>query len=403
MPHAFDREIRWSIELILPAEPVADLIIVGASSRAAAFSAIRSGFRPICLDQFADADLQANATVLPWAEDDSGILEQIQRCPGIPVMYVGGMENRPALIEAIAQTHAVWGNSADVVRRIRNPAELTEPARLSRISLPEWRDETQPPPGDGTWILRPRAGAGGRGIQVWDDAARASETLQEPHFFQKRIEGVPFSATFIAPAEVGDVRFVGMTRQLIGEEFCFARPFQWCGNIGPVALPISTELTIRRFGNVLKWKLGLRGFFGVDLIIDEDGTPWVTEVNPRYPASSEILEHITGIPLLQDHCRCFTEDPLPETDWDLAHPGELLGKAIVYAPQDLVLSEEIVDAASVPVMNVPDITDLPTPGTHVRSGEPVCTVFAEASTSEILLDLLKQRIAEIVARLKSDY
>lgn len=386
-----------------PAEPVADLIIVGASSRAAAFSAIRAGFRPICLDQFADADLQANATVLPWAGDDAGILQQIQQWPGLPVVYVGGMENRPALIEAIAQTHEVWGNPADAVRRVRNPADLAEPVRLSRISLPEWRDETQPPPCDGTWILRPRLGAGGRGIHVWDESARESETLQEPHFFQKRIEGLPCSATFIAPAEVGDVRFVGMTRQLIGEEFCFARPFQWCGNIGPIALPVSTELTIRRFGNVLKWKLGLRGFFGVDLIIDADGTPWVTEVNPRYPASSEILEHITGIPLMQDHCRCFTEKPLPETDWDLAHPGELLAKAVVYAPQDLVWSKELIEAASVPVFNVPDLTDLPVPGTQIRSGEPVCTVFAEATTNEELLDLLKQKVADVIARLKSDY
>ncbi len=33
------------------------LLIVGASARAAAFSAMRAGFQPLCADRFADVDL----------------------------------------------------------------------------------------------------------------------------------------------------------------------------------------------------------------------------------------------------------------------------------------------------------------------------------------------------------
>ena len=40
------------------------LLILGASVRAAAFSALRAGLRPWCVDLFADLDLRANCPAL---------------------------------------------------------------------------------------------------------------------------------------------------------------------------------------------------------------------------------------------------------------------------------------------------------------------------------------------------
>lgn len=376
-----------------------DLIVMGASARAAAFSAIRAGFVPLCLDQFADADTAANAIVAKVSGTPESYLEQLQALPRLPVIYTGGLENHPDVLTFAATHHELWGNGPDAVQRVRDPALLQEAIRLAKISFPEWRSSQDPPPADGTWLLKPLASVGGRGIGIWTPEQANSPTLSEPHFFQKMVSGQSCSAVFIAPNAVGDVRFVGMTRQLVGDADCHALPWQWCGNIGPLALPVDLENLIRRFGNVLKWKTGLLGVYGVDLVITEDGVPFVTEVNPRYPASLEILEHATGQPLLADHCRCFTSQPLPETGWNRPHPGELMGKAIYFAPRDIVIPDGLADPASVSVTEFPLIADLPTPGTVIRAGEPVCTVFAESVSSEQTFELLKEELRQLSAKL----
>ncbi|WP_437225359.1 ATP-grasp domain-containing protein [Planctomicrobium sp. SH661] len=376
----------------------ADVIIMGASTRAAAFSALRAGFRPYCLDLFADEDTSAHVRVERVPDYPDGLISQLKALPRMPVIYTGGLENRPDILDAAAQIHELWGNSASAVVRSRDPAALAESARLSRMSVPEWRDEANPPPADGTWLLRPRGSAGGRGIVLWTEDQKNCPTLSVPHIFQKKISGLPFSAVFIASALVGDVRFVGMTRQLVGEAECHAAEFQWCGNIGPLTLPVATENLVRRFGNVLKWKLGLLGLFGVDMVITDDGVPYVTEVNPRYPASLELLEHATGQPLFADHCRCFTNAELPATSWNYAHPGEFMGKAVYYAPRELNLTQPIADPCSVSFQEFPEVTDLPAQGLVIPAGEPVCTVFAESFSSDQTWELLREKLRAMATR-----
>lgn len=381
------------------AEPFVDLVIAGASTRAAAFSAIRAGLHPLCLDQFADEDLRAHALVQRIHDYPDGLSAALEALPSMAVMYTGGLENRPDILSLANRRHILWGNDDVAVARVRDFAMLQEAARLARVGLPEWREPNDPPPADGTWLLRPKSSAGGRGICTWDAAHQDSPTLQVPHVFQKKIEGQAYSATFIGSPVPGDVRFVGMTRQLIGRKECHATEYQWCGNIGPVALDVGTENLIRRFGNVLKWKVGLLGIYGVDFMLDEDGAPWVLEVNPRYPASLELLEHATGVPLLAEHGRCFTDDPLPTGNRCRPHPGEFLGKAIVYSPCDLVYRHPLATPESVPVFDLPEIADLPAIGQEFRAGDPVCTVYATASSADGTWELLASRLQHVAAQL----
>ncbi|MBL8864784.1 MAG: ATP-dependent carboligase, partial [Planctomycetia bacterium] len=73
------------------------LLIVGASGRAAAASARRTGFEPFVLDLFADADTERLATVwkLPFDQYPHGFVELAKRVPPMPWMYTGGLENYP--------------------------------------------------------------------------------------------------------------------------------------------------------------------------------------------------------------------------------------------------------------------------------------------------------------------
>jgi uncharacterized protein len=371
------------------------LLIVGASTRAAAFSALRAGWHPVCLDRFADADLQSRAVVQRIAPYPKGLNEAVQAIPPCPAIYVGGLENSPETVQVLSRCHELWGNSGEALSGSRDPRRVAETLKLGQVNVPEWRDADDPPPRDGNWLIRPLNGTGGRGIRVWSEETAGEATLGEPHGFQRRIEGTSCSAVFVAPEEAGDIRFVGVTRQLIGEAACHAAPFQWCGNIGPVSLSIPVEHLIRRAGNVLKWKLGLRGIFGVDFIVDADDVPWVTEVNPRYPASAELLEFATGDALLAAHARCFSE-LIPDLPDRIVPPEEAyLGKAILYAPHPITVSDELASGNGDPLFRFPDRADLPAPGETFAPGDPVCTLFATGSSVERCWERLQEQLQSV--------
>src|ERR1051325_6805760 len=88
----------------------AHVIILGASTRAAAFSAARAGLSPWCVDLFADADLSRRFPVrkVPLADYPHALLAALNDAPPGPVIYTGGLENHPSLLERIARP--LWGN-----------------------------------------------------------------------------------------------------------------------------------------------------------------------------------------------------------------------------------------------------------------------------------------------------
>src|SRR5262249_1841279 len=92
----------------------ADLVLVGASVRAAAFSALRAGFRPWCADLFGDSDLRSrcSVTVLDAANYPDGFIDFLSSAPNLPWMYTGALENRRALIRQLTAVRPLWGNDA---------------------------------------------------------------------------------------------------------------------------------------------------------------------------------------------------------------------------------------------------------------------------------------------------
>ena len=146
------------------------LLIVGASARAAAFSALRAGLRPECADLFADADLRARCPVWPVAAEGyprSFLDLPALRDPG-PWMYTGGFENRPDLIDALARRRqSLWGNPAGVLRRVRSPFEVCGALRAAGLPCPvAWAGDT--PPAEGRWLLKPRHGGAWCAVRcVW--------------------------------------------------------------------------------------------------------------------------------------------------------------------------------------------------------------------------------------------
>lgn len=356
------------------------LLLVGASTRAMAFSAIRSGFRPICCDRFADADLQAVAETHRITNWPDGLGDVLEAHPDVPVMYGGALENSPELLAQIADRHPLWGMHSGPLNAIRDPFRLAAELNRIRIRIPEIHPHSDPPDTDGTWLLKPFASSCGRGITVWDDQAAHSATLDEPHYFQRRVDGMACSALFIAPPDRSDVRFVGITRQLIGTPQLHAPPFAWCGSIGPITLPVGTEHLIRRMGNFLSWTFELCGMFGIDFILDEDENIWPTEVNPRYTGSAEILELACGLNLVFDHACQFVpdQDSLRSAVTPVSPPpadSPVLGKAILYSDREYTITGSPSWNSASPDLSLPAVADIPTEQQVIGPGEPICTLI----------------------------
>jgi len=379
-------------------------MIFGASTRAAAQSAARAGFQPVCADHFADEDLFEVAEVLPLSDYPHGLLASAaHECANAdgavtPWMYTGALENHPGLLKKLAARRPLYGNPADVVGRVRDPFAVARV--LTEAGLPAmavcWAD--RPPPRDGRWVLKPRRSAGGRGIFVWDDSnpVPALPPRREPVYFQQRAEGAPHSALYLATS-VGTV-LVGVARQLIGESRLSARPFAYCGSLGPleVAEPLWEEMA--EDGRVIAAAFGLRGLFGIDFVVDEAGRPWLTEVNPRYTASVEVFEMALGLTLVADHVRATAEFADENRSRQLADDlqarletarrssgGRMWGKAIVYAPFAL-RAPSLADLSRRPAWSATRarFADRPRPGTLVPAGAPFCTVLIEAADPALI-------------------
>jgi predicted ATP-grasp superfamily ATP-dependent carboligase len=358
------------------------LIILGASTRAAAQSAARAGFRPICADRFADEDLFETAEVLPLSHYPRGLVATVAafrraaaKSPAIPWIYTGALENHPGLLGKLTVLGPLYGNPADVVRRVRNPVAVAR--ALAEAGLPSLAvcRSNQPPSRDGRWLIKPRRSAGGRGIHLWDRSAASVDAgrAREPYYFQQRVAGVSHSALFLATSS--QAVLVGASRQLVGESQLNARPFAYCGSIGPVELGEALQAQMAGCGEVVAAQFGLRGLYGLDFVIDDHATAWLTEVNPRYTASVEVLESALGKDLLGDHVRAFADvDSKPQSP---GRPGRLCGKAVLYAPFTFRAPSLASLIESPPAGSGARLADRPRPGTIVPAGAPVCSLLLD--------------------------
>jgi uncharacterized protein len=370
-----------------------DLLILGASTRAAAFSALKSGFQPHCADYFADRDL---AAVCPVDRIDPRraarqFAEWAESLPASPWFYTGGLENEPECVERISRRHALWGIDAQTVRAVRNPGRVADILATSGIPCPAVRSDLRGLPRDASWLKKPLASGGGRGIEPLTDQ---NDTASAAHYYQERIDGPSFSALFMG--ERSRARLIGVTRQWIGIE---GTPFGYLGSIGPVPTPAPLTSRLESLGNTLALAFRLAGWFGVDFVL-RDGIPWPVEVNPRYTASLEIHELATGRSLLAEHRQACEASTNRNAAPARAHSPatRMIAKWILHAPRRLVAPEIVIDEnESHDLFGVRPIADVPWPGTCFNAGEPVMTLVAagaDMAECESRLIRLEQMWAE---------
>lgn len=393
-------------------DPRPRLLIVGCSTRAAAWSAIRAGFRPVCADQFGDEDLRQIAEIVPEPFGPRGVQTVAAGLWAVSHQEVTSFES----LERVSQHSSDAGNPASrYLGEILNPSLAAQlffsnpmsifhrlrVADLPHLQVCPARDipasdplAQRAIPKDGTWIVK-RSSGGGRDVRLWTRET-ATQPLQKTDIFQQYQPGEPMSAIFLA--RLGGVELLGVTRQLIGDPVASPPwPFGYCGNIAPISLPDAGRQLLMRMAAALVQTSGLRGLFGIDFIWD-GATPWIVEVNPRYTAACELLELAYGQPLVTEHWRCFSDDP-PPTPLPVGNRRgglpDVVGKLILYARRSVTAPDLSRFVRERSPWSVPFLADVPRIGTRFEPGQPLCTVFATGRDAETVRRKLERRAARV--------
>ncbi len=391
-----------------------DLIAVGASVRAFTCSAARAGWTVHAADLFGDADLRGVAATTVAAGTCGGLrypqslVAAVTGLPAAPWCYTGGLENHPDVISAIAAERPLLGTSAAAARAVRDHAWLADVLRTAGIGFPATFTTPAAVPRDGTFLVKPRASAGGRGIAAWDRLT--DDRDPETHVWQRWVMGESWAAAFVIP-RVGSGRLWAVSRQLVGLDWCHARPFAYCGSLDlPLPrVPPHIRTSLDRLGHALAAAcapLGLAGLIGADVVIDASGGVHLIEVNPRPTASMELVERSTGESLAAVHvAACHGEAAALPT---LCATDTFWGKAVLFTTDDTVIDAArhasllracqplTADEAAWPML-----ADIPCVGTAIPAAAPLLTVFAAAEGHAPVLDRLRRRAAAIDAVLSA--
>jgi predicted ATP-grasp superfamily ATP-dependent carboligase len=368
------------------------LLILGASTRAAAFSALRAELRPWCIDLFADLDLRKRCPVQRLTGSyPHSFLDHLVAAPPGPWMYAGGLENWPRLVRRMADRRVLWGNSAAALTLARDPEFVTTVLQAAGMPVPALRQSTQKQNSSEHWLLKRRRSAGGSGVRF----ASAKETDGADDYCQEYIEGKSCSLLYL-----GDGRravLLGMTEQLVGASWLHAGQFRYSGSIGPMESGLVRRPALQTLGDLLAHECGLYGLCGVDGVLRDD-VFWPVEINPRYTASVEVLEYAAGLPALLHHARVFTHGTLPSP----APPAAIekyVGKAILFARADLAFPDDgpwLTELRSpTPIGEMPAFADIPTTGERIEAGRPILTFFACAGSPSACADELRRIAADL--------
>ncbi|HZZ73305.1 MAG TPA: ATP-grasp domain-containing protein [Pirellulales bacterium] len=414
------------------------LLIVGATARAAAQSARRAGYSVWAADLFADEDLRAAATAVQIGAYPHGLIDAVRAAPPGDWLYTGALENHPELLETLAAERTLLGNSAEVVRRVRDPFTLAAALSAAEISVPRVaRIEERRAP-ECRWLRKRLRSAGGTQIEFAPSppaeaadakpAKRSSHSAAESAYYaQEFIAGASCSGLFVgvsndsAPATA---HLLGVTWQLIGRAYAAAQPFQYAGSIGPLTLAAADAQAWNRVGQALVDAFQLVGLFGVDAIVQSRARSiaiWPVEVNPRYTASVEVLERANGFDAIRAHaaaCRgavragTGAEGTLgnapsagellrlaAERAGFVASESGLFGKLIVYSSRGGVVAPEFSQWAAAQNAGAawPVVADLPRPLSAIEPAAPIATVFAQGSTVQAVEALLLRRAEQVRA------
>lgn len=375
------------------------VLLVGASVRSAAQSLQRLGWQVISADAFGDWDTRQASVCTHVASTYPNRLPQIvRRYPGIPWCYTGALENRPEWLRAWVRHAPLWGIPGTTVSSVRDPWRLQEV--LSEFGFHSPALSRVVPSDHRVWLNKPRRSAGGRGIR-WETGS--PHPSRDPRYWQRYVSGVTRGGVFVANGSTCLLLGVtGAVSEIETDPFNSNRypdsQFHYCGSWGPIPLTIAQRQWWNCLGNRLANVWGLRGVFGVDTVWTGKEF-WVLEVNPRLPASAEVLDRSLGISVMGQHLSQFTR-VLSSCDVEsIPEATNFVAKRIIDTPTTaMVLPSFVHWCIGRSSGQGRLLADIPVVGSTVRQGSPLLTAFAKGLDVPELLANLQEIQRQVVDR-----
>ena len=368
------------------------ILLIGVSVRALAESAVKSGYPVIALDAFGDSDLENLCEVYSLSRDFQipysarGLFLASQELKFDGFSYTSNLENHPAVVQDFSRSALTLGNPPEVLRRARHwpgfYSFLSQNGYLVPVTL--FSDDFPIDGKDRQWLIKPVRSGGGQHISFW----KPGRKIRPGFMLQEYIPGKSCSASFISNGIEAVV--IGITEQIIGVPIPDGRNFFYRGNILPLdnmANPVQANrilAQVQQAAALLTREFRLVGMNGIDFILAGENI-YITELNPRYCASMELIERAYNIPVFDLHYRAVTRGELQAfrlEDTGTA-TGRYIAKSILYADRDCCAPDTRGWFAR-------GIRDIPHSGETLRKNKPVCTIFAEGnSRDECLSNLTK--------------
>ena len=314
------------------------------------------------------------------------------------VVYAGGIENRPGLLEALERRGTILGNGARAVRAVRDPGGFfgfLNAAGIPHAATPAGaagRPGSAPGADRSPGLWKPRRSGGGGRLRP----AAPGEPRPRGFFFQERLRGIPASIAFVADGRRAVL--LGASEQLAGFRPLGGSGFRYGGSIaGPATAIIGRENLdlLATAATAITRRFGLVGLNGLDLVLSTDGVARIIEINPRFTASMELLEELAGRNFFDLHLRA-AQGPLRRwttsgtaawTASGTADRDRFLAKGILYAGRPL-------RGGRPGALQALGCRDIPVPGEWIGTGAPVLTVMASGPSPEACRRELEKRARE---------
>lgn len=388
----------------MDAQDIRNILVIGIDVVALASSARKAGYKVYAVDYFGDRDLrqlccETRSAIEQRAGENCGrfganfspealvqLTKDLLKSNAIDaVLLSSGMEDTPEVLFALNDLVPILGNPPNAIQKVRNkPKFFLELERLGiphpQTAIAENFKEARKKSKDIGFpvVVKPSKGFGGAGVREARDVQELKQAFLDASLFdnevliQERIFGTPASASVISSAD--DAVVLALNEQLLGmHEVCQREPFGYCGNIVPLSVTAPIASKCKSVVQKIVLHFGLVGSNGVDLVVSNEGVPYVVEVNPRFQGTLECVERILGANIVQSHIEACVHGKLPT----IGKKNSIFClRLILFVPQHGIISD---------LSTFEEARNIPLPGVVLQENEPLCSIVIEGKSRDSLL------------------
>jgi len=279
----------------------------------------------------------------------------------------------------------VISNNAETIRIVNNPKALIKILNDEGIQFPPTIFDRNDLINSTKYLVKKIGGNGGEHIQYEYSYLNKATLSNDNFYYQECIIGKVYSVVFLANGKKANL--IGFNRLLAAKQF-IDLPFLYEGAISTNIKNQEVLDDINNIVNKITKRIELFGLCGIDFIIDESGSMFVIDINPRPPSTFEL--HESKQSLFLAHINCFNNASI---NYSADKYNFSKGHMIYYASKDLLLPENLIWPTWV--------KDKPFGRQEILKKNPICTIYAEGSSEEQVENTLKYRFKEIELFIKS--